>query len=311
MRAHLPAWHATGEAEVRAVCTSRRETAEAAATQFGVARAYWNALEMCADPDLDIIDVGTRPDLRAPIVLAALAAGKHVFASANFAPDLATARNIRDAARKSGKVAALDSVFPWQPAHREAKRRIESGDIGRPIAVNARLQISLFATPDGGGDGWRWFGTRKHGASALRNLATHSLHLLTWLLGPVEAVTAQLQIARSEWRFTDGAVIHPEVEDTAQLMMRFANGTMGVLALGWSSPAKTGWHMELTGDRATLVTADEAGFACGPRVTLWGGSDAGPLVALDLPEALAKPFVHFDEPPTVPQVMTSRQRSRI
>ena len=86
MRAHLPAWHATGEAHVQAVCTSRRETAEAAAAKYGVANAHWDALAMCADPELDIIDVGTRPDLRAPMVLAALASRKHVLASANFAP---------------------------------------------------------------------------------------------------------------------------------------------------------------------------------------------------------------------------------
>lgn len=88
MRAHLPAWQATGEAEVRAVCTSRRETAEAAAGKYGVAKPYGNAIAMCADPDLDVIGIDTKPDLRAPMVLAALRNGKHVFASANFAPDL-------------------------------------------------------------------------------------------------------------------------------------------------------------------------------------------------------------------------------
>lgn len=298
MNAHLPAWHATGEAEVTAVCTSRRETAEAAAAKFGIAKPYWDAFAMCADPDIDIIDVGTRPDLRAPMVLAALANEKHVFASANFAPDLATARRMRDAARMANTVAALDSVFPWQPAHRQAKAMIESGQIGRPIAVNARLHISHFTPPMTHGLDWKWFGTRKHGASALRNLGTHSLHLLTWLLGPVEAVAGHATIARTEWRFPNGELLRPEVEDTAQLLLRFAGGAMGTLALGWSSPAKTGWWMEITGDDRTIVTQDLNGFACGPTVSLLQGTEGSPLLPVEIPaEFVSPPGIRFETPP--------------
>lgn len=302
MRAHLPAWHATGEAEVTAVCTSRRETALAAAARYGIETAYWDAGEMCRDPTLDIIDVGTRPDLRAPFVLAALESGKHVFASANFAPDLATARMMRDAARRAGTVCALDSVFPWQPAHRHLKQLLDAGQLGRPIAIHARQFISHFAAPAAGGAGWKWFGIRKHGASAMRNLGTHSLHLLTWLLGPVETVTAQKTIAKTEWKFEDGSTLRPEVEDTAQLMLRFAGGTMGVLTLGWAAPAKTGWFMELVGEEASCATIDESGFACGPSVQLLGGSGGGPLKPIAIPEALLRPpGIEFGAPPAVPQ----------
>lgn len=303
MRAHLPAWQATGDAEVRAVCTSRQETAEAAAAQYGVPKAYWDATALCADPDLDIIDVGTRPDLRAPMVLTALANRKHVFASANFAPDLKTARKMRDAARKAGTVCALDSVFPWQAAHRHLKAMLDAGDLGRPIAVHARLFISHFATPDAGGAGWRWFGVRKHGASAMRNLGTHSLHLLTWLLGPVKAVAAQMATAKEVWNFPDGSVQRPEVEDTAQLMLRFRGGTMAVLTVGWSSPARTGWYMELTGERATMVSVDSHGFPCGPRLKLSKGSAGGMLEPVTISPELEQPEgIRFDVPPTIPQV---------
>ena len=41
--AHLPAWRAVPGIEVSAICTSRRETAEAAAARFGIGRAFWDA----------------------------------------------------------------------------------------------------------------------------------------------------------------------------------------------------------------------------------------------------------------------------
>ncbi|MBB5707438.1 putative dehydrogenase [Sphingopyxis panaciterrulae] len=303
MRAHLPAWHATGGAEVVAVCTARRETAEAAARDFGVARPYWDAFAMCADPDLDIIDIGTRPDLRMPMVLAALEHGKHVFASANFAPDLTSARRMRDAARAAGTVCALDSVFAWQAAHRQVKRLVETGTAGTPFAVNARLHISHFATPTAGGSGWRWFGVKKHGASAMRNLGTHSLHLLTWLLGPVEAVVGQTMIARKKWVFDDGTSMRPEVDDTAQLLLRFASGAMGTLALGWSSPGKSGWQMEISGQAMTLMTRDDQGFACGPRLELLGAGNGDTLQPLQIDPDLAEPAgLFFSDTPAIPQI---------
>ena len=74
--AHLPAWRAIEGVEVTAICTSRQETAEAAAAATSIPRAFWDAEAMAADPDIDIIDVGTRPNLRHAMVLAALRNGK-------------------------------------------------------------------------------------------------------------------------------------------------------------------------------------------------------------------------------------------
>lgn len=45
------------------ICTSRQETAEKAAAQFNIPRPFWDAAVMAADPDIDNIDIGTRPTL--------------------------------------------------------------------------------------------------------------------------------------------------------------------------------------------------------------------------------------------------------
>ena len=303
MVAHLPAWHANPGVEVRAVCTSRRETAEAARAKFGLARAYWNVADMAADPELDIIDVGTRPDLRRDMVLAAIRAGKHVFAAANFAADLASAREMRDAARAAGIVATLDSTLAEAPAHRRARQLMGEGFLGTPHSVATRFFISLFNGPQPVGDGWRWFGQRAHGASAMRNLGTHSLHLLVALLGEVESVSAEGKIALPQWHFPGGDRVVPEVEDTAYLLLRFGGGAIGTVALGWASPALLGWRMELGGDRGTIVTrADGAWFPSGPDVELWTGRDATTLTREALPaELVDDPDLCFPAVPFPPQ----------
>jgi len=77
--AHLPGWRAVPGVEVVEICTSRRETAQAAAKKFGIMRPFWNVQTMAADADIDIIDCGTRPSIRQAMVLSALHNGKHVY----------------------------------------------------------------------------------------------------------------------------------------------------------------------------------------------------------------------------------------
>ena len=282
MIAHLPAWCGNG-IEVAAVCTAHEETARAAAERYGIGRAYWDYRELAADPTLDIVDVGTRPDLRRDMVLAALSHGKHVFAAANFAADIAAAREMRNAARQAGTVCMLDSTLTVVSAHRELARQIKAGLIGRPISVSAKFQIGLFNGPEPIGAHWRWFGVKRHGASAMRNLGTHALHLLVELFGSVEAVAAQEACAQREWRFPDGSIQTPEVADTAQLLLRFASGTIGTLDLGWANPALVGWRLQVNGEIGTLAAeAPGSWFPTSHSVQLMQGRDAEALAAVKL-----------------------------
>lgn len=218
------------------------------------------------------------------MVLAALYRGKHVFAAANFAADIVAAREMRDAARAAGTVCMLDSTLGVIPAHREMARQIAAGAIGRPVSASARFQIGLFNGPDPIGAHWRWFGMKRHGASAMRNLGTHSLHCLVELLGPIEAVTAQEVYAQREWRFPDGSSQVPDVADTAQLLLRFTAGTIATVELGWANPALVGWHLQVNGERGTMgADAPGAWFPSSHTLRLCGGWDAAPLDSIDIP----------------------------
>src|SRR5262245_24117736 len=92
--AHLPAWRTLDNVEVTAMCTSRQESAEAAARQFQIDRPFWDVEAMCADPDIDIIDAGTSPIQRETMVATALKHGKHVMNQVPFAASLDGARKL-------------------------------------------------------------------------------------------------------------------------------------------------------------------------------------------------------------------------
>ena len=113
LKVHGAAWRLFPDVEVAAICTAHRETAEAAAAAFNVSRAYWKVADLVADPDLDIIDVGTRPSFRHSMVMAALNAGKHVYDALQFALNIAQAEQMRDALLAAGRVGIVDAQFRW------------------------------------------------------------------------------------------------------------------------------------------------------------------------------------------------------
>jgi predicted dehydrogenase len=298
--AHLPAWRAVPGVEVVAICTSRRETAEAAAQRHGIARAFWNAEAMIADPAIDIIDCGTRPSIRHPMVLSALRQGKHVYNGIPFAPDLQAARALHDAWLQSGKVAIVDAFSQWIPALRLAHEMIDNGFMGQPFGGSCFFNLSLFNQPHPQFP-YNWFAQAGLGVSAMRNLGSHVLHLLVHLFGEVEELVADDSQLLSEWRFPDGNVVHPETNDFANVILRHRNGMTMQLQVSWSATVGRGWSLEAFGSKGR-ITASDPSFPTSENTTLSAGATGSKTVDLvEIPERLMRPAGIAIGPDAFPQ----------
>src|SRR5713226_4774814 len=99
-RTHLPALLALPEFELAAVCTTQRESAEAAAAKYEARHAYWNYRDLVADPEVDVVDVCVRVPYHHEIVMAALEAGKHVYCEWPLGANVAQAVEIAELAAK-------------------------------------------------------------------------------------------------------------------------------------------------------------------------------------------------------------------
>ena len=279
--AHLPAWRAVPGVEVTAICTSRRETAEAAAARLGIERPFWDAEAMAADPDIDIVDCGTRPNLRLPMILAALRHGKHVYNASPHAPDWAGAQAIDAAWRASGSVGVVDGFAQWLPAHRHMAALLEQGFIGKPLGGTCHLNISLFNAPDQRFP-YNWFGQGGQGVSAIRNNGSHALYQLLHLFGPVTELVSDDCRVLDEWVFPDGERIVPETTDYANAILRFASGLSLQLQASWSLPLHDGWLLDVYGDKGRL-TATSPTFPTARDCTLRGGRLGEGIADLAIP----------------------------
>ena len=81
-------------------------------------------------PDVQLVDVSTPGDTHKDVVLAALAAGKHVICEKPLANNLAEAREMLEAARQSGTIAVVNYNYRRVPGVQFAKKLIDDGAIG-------------------------------------------------------------------------------------------------------------------------------------------------------------------------------------
>jgi predicted dehydrogenase len=285
--AHLPGWRAVPGVEVVGICTSRRETAEAAAARCGIERPFWNAQEMAADPDIDIVDCGTRPSIREAMVLACLQNDKHVYNAIPFAANLDGARTLHDAWRQSGSVAVVDAFSEWLPAHRLAKEMLDDDYLGRPFGGTCVFNMSLFNTLNPHFP-YNWFAQSGLGVSAVRNLGSHALHMLTYLFGSVAELVAHDGRLLDEWRSPDGQSVKAETNDFANMLLRFTSGLVIQFQVSWNAPLGLGWYLDMFGSKGRMLVQAPS-FPTSRDTTLHAGrlGEAG-LERIEIPERLLR-----------------------
>jgi predicted dehydrogenase len=251
--AHLPAWRSIDGVEVTAICTSRPETAQAAAREHGIDRAFHDFRVMAEDDEIDLIDCGTRPPLRYKMVMAALDAGKHVYNGIPFATSLAAAKAMEERRAQAGSVAAVDAFLQAVPQLVHLKELLDQGVIGTVQGLRLNLDMTLFTDRLVNAPTYAWFADPANGASVMRNNGSHMVHLLVHLFGVVEAIVADLSIGMERWTMPDGATIVPKVYDNATGLLRFRSGLVGQFSTCWSMPDASGFVLDVWGTTGRLV----------------------------------------------------------
>ena len=93
--------------------------------------------ELLKSPDVDVVYVAVPHNLHEKLYLDVLNAGKDLLAEKPFGIDLPSARNIRDAAAKSGRFVRCSSEFPFMPGAQRAFQIAQSGQLGKLLEVRS------------------------------------------------------------------------------------------------------------------------------------------------------------------------------
>ena len=242
---HAPGLLAIGGVEIVAVANRSRESAAAFCRDFCPnADVVEEWRDLVARADLDIIWIGTHPNLHREITLAALGAGKHVFCQARMAPDLAEAVEMLQAAQARPDLVTM-LCPPPHGLHHDAFLRslLKDNYLGtiRRVRVVSRNGAFLdqLAPP-------HWRQLRGKSGLNILTLGIHTEVLQRWF-GDITAVQANSRT----WTPVRGASV-VEIPDDLLVVADFACGILGTLDLSGADPGPPVESIEITGERGVL-----------------------------------------------------------
>lgn len=204
--------------QVICVADLDQEAAAEVARKFAArASTVQDALEA---EDVQALVISTPTATHEQLVLAAVEAGKPVFVEKPLAHDLPASDRIVAAVRASGTPVQVGFQRRYDPAHQEARRQIDAGELGsiegfRAVDRDTRPPALEFLKGSGG---------------IFVDLGIHDLDSARFLVGEVTEVHA-----------IGGAISDPSLSeyglfDTAVATLRFASGAVGTIECALNSP---------------------------------------------------------------------------
>jgi len=245
-KAHVPGWQevaAAGDGQVVALCDVNQAGVDALAEALGLTDVAkytdWN--QMLAEQELDCVDICLPHHLHAPAILAAAAKGVNVLCEKPLCMNLDEAAEITAAVESSGITLMCAHNQLFFPAIRHMKERILAGDIGDVQMVYSADCFRLDRTVED----WGWRAKLETaGGGVLIDTGYHPSYRLLHMAGsPATSVTS---VTASHHCPIEG-------EDTANVLITFANGAIGQILTSWAFPMQPGaWQVAVFGSKGAV-----------------------------------------------------------
>jgi predicted dehydrogenase len=183
-----------------------------------------------ADSGIDAVILTTPNELHEAQVIAAAAAGKHVFCEKPLGLTKASAERSVAACRKAGVVLGIGHERRFEPAMIEVRRLVETGALGTIMHVESDFSHDkLAAVPKGD---WRRSPTSAP-AAGMTGMGVHLTDLYVSMFGPVATVAALTADRTLGW----------ETGDVVTVQLGFAEGMTGTLSAILKTPHFLRYHV--------------------------------------------------------------------
>lgn len=251
--AYLPALKHVPGAEVVAISSSRLESAQAAANEFGVAAAYDDWQEMLDRHQLDLVLIATPTDLHAPTTLAALDKGAHVLCEKPTAMDAGEAGAMLDKAEALGRLHMIDHELRFNPNRAKVAEMIADGDLGEIRHVNIANIGSSWANPAARPKG-DWWSLAEHGGGRLGANGSHQVDMLRWWLGPVASVVGQaLTVIPDRLDKATGEAWTATADDLSYFTLQMQSGALAQVFMSGVAANNIGNLTQVFGSKGSIV----------------------------------------------------------
>lgn len=278
---HLPGLKQVDGVELVVVANRGRSSAERIAAEYGFAEASDNWSAVVERPDLDAVFIAAPPYLHRPATLGALAAGKHVFCQARMARNLAEAREMYEAARRSDRVTMLCPPPHAMKGDYLIKKLIGDGYLGQLREVHVHALAGSFADASLPLH-WRQDAFISGYNTLNLGMLAEVLHRWAGYFDQVTALTAMhLPKRRKAGSVQEVAV---DVVDSAGIVGRLRNGALAVFHFSGVVHHAAENRIELYGSEGTLIYSIASHRILGARA---GEPELRPI---EIPSDLVRPW---------------------
>lgn len=212
------------EADLVAACSVVPDELEKVKA-WGISDVYENYSDMIAKADIEAVVIVSPSAQHAEQIIEAMEASKHVFSEKPLGVTVAECETVEKAVAAHPELKfQLGFMRRYDPSYAEAKRKIDSGEIGKPFLFKSTSNDPL-ATVDG------FLKYAPHSGGPWLDMSVHDVDLALWYIGSeVETIYA-----------IGGGYLYPQLEkigcaDNACALMKFKNGAMAQMHVGYSSP---------------------------------------------------------------------------
>jgi predicted dehydrogenase len=249
--------HVAG-ARLVAIADVDARAARQLADELGVETVCASAEELVRSPAVTAVVVATSSSHHLAVIQAAAAARRDIFCEKPLALTVADCQAAITAASSAGVRLQVGFMRRFDPAYRRAMRRLERGEIGRPILFKS-LQFDPGPPPLA-------FADPAVSGGIHVDMGIHEYDLARWLMGD-EVVEVHA------W---GSAVAYPELSgvgdvDSAVVNLRFAGGGTGSVELARSATSED-VRSEVVGEHGVIGIGTRPPT---PRTTRAGSADAG------------------------------------
>src|SRR6266487_3942191 len=211
-QAHIPALKSlSGDFEITALSTTRRESADAAAELFGVPVAFDNHRDLVNSREVDVVAVTVKVPYHLELASAALNAGKVVYCEWPLGNGLKEAETLAALAKKQGVLAVAGLQARSAPSVAYVHDLIEQGYVGEVLST----------TLIGSGMGWgptvepfnAYLNDKKNGATMLSIAVGHTADAMCYCLGEVRELSATMTQRRTSFTIAGASESKPMKAD--------------------------------------------------------------------------------------------------
>ncbi|NLL69531.1 MAG: Gfo/Idh/MocA family oxidoreductase [Epulopiscium sp.] len=246
---HARAIMALPNANLKAVVDCNEERAKQAAEKYDC-KAYVDYKEMLKDSEIDVVHLCTPHYLHGVMAIDAMGAGKHVLTEKPIAINIQQGEEMIKVSKETHRHLCVCFQTRYRNSSLKVKEILDSGKLG---AIKGIKGILTWYRSEEYYTGSHWRGKfETEGGGVLINQAIHTLDLMQWFGGEVEAIKGHV-----DTRVFQDVI---EVEDTADAQLYFKNGARGIFFAtnGYSDNAPI--QMEIHCEDGILRIEDESLF---------------------------------------------------